>query len=246
MLVALCSAAPPAALTRCLPPAARSLLVGAAAAASAPSAPPRIGAVAPSARASPAHTRRRLCSRRFDADARRGAAVLGRLQAFVPQLAAANAALASAMATRPAHEFQVEHLVPAGSDDACGHDDADDDGDGDDKECGTHVAMEIACGVVELRDAAAQAAAERAMAPGAPPFVLPSGFTDSESDGDSDSDAGEASGEQAAGDGATTTDADGDGDAQAAEAPPVAHADVSQRGARSKRPRIEVLQSHDK
>jgi hypothetical protein len=98
--------------------------------------------------------------------------VLGRLQAFVPQLAAANVALATAMATRPAHEFDVEYVQPSGQG----------------GEAAPHIEMDIACGVLELRDEAAAAAAERALAGGAHPLPLASGFTDSDDDFDEDDD----------------------------------------------------------
>ncbi len=106
--------------------------------------------------------------------------MLGRLNAFVPQLAAANAALASAIATRGPAEFDVEQLAA---------------------EDAPHVEMELACGVLELRDAAAQQAAERALAGGA--LVQADGSSsDSESSDESDSDNEAACDNTTAGDNA--------------------------------------------
>jgi hypothetical protein len=94
----------------------------------------------------------------------RRTAVLARLSSFVPQLAAANETLAAQMAHRPAHAFDVEHL-----------------GEGESE--GRHVAMDLACGVLDLRTEAAAEAAERAMAAGGAVALL-----ESDSDSDSDSD----------------------------------------------------------
>lgn len=60
----------------------------------------------------------------------------------MPQLAAANAELASALSTRPASDFDVEAV-----------------GEG-----GAHIQMDLSCGVLDLRDEAAQQAAQLAMA----------------------------------------------------------------------------------
>ena len=145
--------------------------------------------------------------------------MLGRLQAFVPALAEANAALAAAMATAPPHAFDIE--LHGGE-----------DGDGDEGETREHIAMELACGVVELNDAAAEAAAERACAGGGgggalAAFAGASSSSDSESSDDSDAD-----GDAAAGGGG------GGGP------PGGAHA-AAPGEARGKRPRIEVLHASD-
>ena len=155
--------------------------------------------------------RRAVASR---ADAAR--AVLGRLQAFVPALAEANAALAAAMATAPPHAFDIE---------LHGEDGEEED------ETREHIAMELACGVVELNDAAAEAAAERACAGGGGggALAMPAGASsssDSDDSDDSDSDA-----DAAAGDGG------GGGPPQGARA--------AKGEARGKRSRIEVLHAAD-
>jgi hypothetical protein len=94
----------------------------------------------------------------------------------VPQLAAANAELASALSTRPASDFDVESV----------------------DEGGRHIEMDLACGVLDLRDEAAQQAAQLAMdnQPLAE-HVLPTGDTssdDDEEDEDSEDDAEDDSG----------------------------------------------------
>lgn len=71
-------------------------------------------------------------------------ALAARLAAFLPELAAANAALDAAVAAGQGDEFNVEAVT----------------------EGGAHVAMEVACGVVDLQDSAALAAAEAALAKG--------------------------------------------------------------------------------
>ena len=87
--------------------------------------------------------------------------VLGRLSAFVPQLAAANAELASALSTRPASDFDVESV----------------------EEGGRHIEMDLACGVLDLRDEAAQQAAQLAMESQAlAEHILPTGDTSSDDD----------------------------------------------------------------
>jgi hypothetical protein len=97
--------------------------------------------------------------------------VLGRLGAFVPQLAAANESLQAALRSQPASDFDVEAVA----------------------EGGAHVEMDLACGVLELRDENAEAAAEAALAGGAAQVaaVLPS-----ESDSDSSDEEDDALGEQ--------------------------------------------------
>jgi hypothetical protein len=163
--------------------------------------------------------------------------VLGRLQSFVPQLAAANVALAAAMATRPAHEFDVEYVEPRGE-------------GGEGGEAAPHIEMDIACGVVELRDEAAAAAAERAMAGGAHPLPLASGFTDSEDDfddesdsSDSDADAMEAEAPAAAGGaaGGAAAQARGAGAAEPQAGAQLGDAAAQQPDGAHKRSRIQVL-----
>ena len=141
--------------------------------------------------------------------------MLGRLQAFVPALAEANAALAAAMATAAPDAFAVELQG----------------GEGDEGETRAHIAMEIACGVVELKDAAAQAAAERACAGGAAGGAR-AGATCSDSDSD-DSDDSESESDEEAGE-------EGAGGAEGAGPP-----QGRKGAARDKRPRIEVLRGGD-
>jgi Domain of unknown function (DUF4598) len=62
----------------------------------------------------------------------------------VPQIAAANAELASALNSRPASDFDVECVEADGE--------------------GPHIEMDLACGVLDLQDEAAQHAAQLAMA----------------------------------------------------------------------------------
>ncbi|GLI68860.1 hypothetical protein VaNZ11_013405 [Volvox africanus] len=69
--------------------------------------------------------------------------VLGKLATFLPQLASENERLQQQMQDRPAEEFDIEHV----------------DGDED----GPYIEMDLACGILELRDEAALRAAERAM-----------------------------------------------------------------------------------
>ena len=97
--------------------------------------------------------------------------VLSRLSAFVPRLAEANQTLAAPMQHRPAHEFDVEHVAT-----------------GEEGEEGAHVAMDLACGVLELHTEEAAAAAEAALAGGGLAAGVVEGESSDESDSESDSD----------------------------------------------------------
>jgi len=94
--------------------------------------------------------------------------LLARAAAFLPNLAAANDALAAAVAAgAPPSTFDVEAV----------------------DEGAPHVAMEVACGVVELGDDAALAAAEAALAAGGPgglPLEASTPSSSSESESESD------------------------------------------------------------
>jgi hypothetical protein len=70
-------------------------------------------------------------------------ALLGKLQTFLPELEKANQKLSAEMAVRPASEFDIEN-VEEGQ--------------------GPHIEMDLACGVIELKDKAAEEAAEGAVA----------------------------------------------------------------------------------
>lgn len=98
-------------------------------------------------------------------------AVLSRLSAFVPRLAEANQTLAAQMQHRPAHEFDVEHVAA-----------------GEEGEEGAHVAMDLACGVLELHTEEAAAAAEAALAGGGLAAGLVEADSSDESESESESD----------------------------------------------------------
>lgn len=103
--------------------------------------------------------------------------LLARAAAFLPDLAAANEALAAAVAAgAPPSAFDVEAV---------------DDG-------APHVEMEVACGVVDLKDAAALAAAEAALAAGGGGVGVGEAATTS-CDSDSESESGESDGEDEGG-----------------------------------------------
>ena len=87
----------------------------------------------------------------------------------MPQLAAANQALAAELAHRPAQEFEVEHLS-----------DGEEGEEEEEGEEGPHVSMELACGVLDLRTEEAAAAVERALAAGRGSEVLQSDGSDSD------------------------------------------------------------------
>ena len=96
-------------------------------------------------------------------------AVLARLQAFVPALAAANAALASQPA--PAG-VEVEAVPEASAGESESEEEGEEEeekseakGDSTSEERVPHVSMEIACGVLDLHNAAALAAAQAAVEP---------------------------------------------------------------------------------
>ena len=76
--------------------------------------------------------------------------LLARATAFLPQLAAANARLpGTAGANDSIHVEPADHA-------------SDTDGDSSDDNAGPRIEMDLACGVLELHDAAARAAAEAA------------------------------------------------------------------------------------
>ena len=87
--------------------------------------------------------------------------LLGRLQTFLPSMAAANAQLEQEAAAAPAGAFDIEQLAP-------------------DEE--QHIAFDLACGVLELKDDAAVRAAERAIALGSVPVETLSGGSSSDQD----------------------------------------------------------------
>ncbi|GFR41260.1 hypothetical protein Agub_g1935 [Astrephomene gubernaculifera] len=69
--------------------------------------------------------------------------VLDKLAAFLPQLAHENERLQEQMQSRPATDFDIEHI--------------------EGEKTATYIEMDLACGVLELRDEAALRAAEAAM-----------------------------------------------------------------------------------
>ena len=93
----------------------------------------------------------------------------------MPQLAAANQALAAELAHRSAQEFDVEHLSDG------------EEGEEGEGEEGPHVSMELACGVIDLRTEEAAAAVEHALAAAHGAAVLQCDGSDSESETESES-----------------------------------------------------------
>jgi hypothetical protein len=87
-------------------------------------------------------------------------ALLGKLQTFLPVLEKANEKLSAEMAVRPASEFDIEN-VEEGQ--------------------GPHIEMDLACGIIDLKDKAAEEAAEGAVAYG--------GRVEEESGSDDDEDS---------------------------------------------------------
>ena len=69
-------------------------------------------------------------------------ALLERARKFLPTLQAANAALDAARASQPERSFDIEHMEAEGA---------------------PHIEMDLACGLMDLRDEAAEAAAERSL-----------------------------------------------------------------------------------
>ena len=94
--------------------------------------------------------------------------VLSRVKDFLPQMAAANEKLTKDMQSQPAENFDVEAV-----------------GEGDSQ----HVEMDIACGVLELKDNAAEQAAEAVMAGQCPDTESAQGDSSSSDSSDADSDA---------------------------------------------------------
>eukprot|EP00192_Tetraselmis_astigmatica_P020218 CAMPEP_0117668422 /NCGR_PEP_ID=MMETSP0804-20121206/11543_1 /TAXON_ID=1074897 /ORGANISM="Tetraselmis astigmatica, Strain CCMP880" /LENGTH=191 /DNA_ID=CAMNT_0005476317 /DNA_START=228 /DNA_END=804 /DNA_ORIENTATION=- len=102
--------------------------------------------------------------------------VLGRVKDFLPKMAAANDELAAAMTGKPAEAFDMEVLGPTSD--------------------APRIEMDIACGVVDLKDDAALRAAEVAMASGRADVLQragsdSSGSSDEEEDEEDDSGAGQ-------------------------------------------------------
>ena len=110
--------------------------------------------------------------------------VLARARAFLPALQAANAALEARLQSEPAQSVDIEHLEGEGA---------------------PHIAMDLACGVMDLRDPAAEFAAERAVRGGAAPGEEERAGSDSDSEDSSDDEGG------GAGDGDRRGDARGRG-----------------------------------
>lgn len=71
-------------------------------------------------------------------------ALLGKLKQFIPELEKANQKLEAEMSVRPASEFDVENV----------------------EEGQAHIEMDLACGIIDLKDRAAEEAAEGAVASG--------------------------------------------------------------------------------
>ena len=95
--------------------------------------------------------------------------MLDRVRSFLPAMQRANAELAQQAAQRPPEELDIEH-VPEG---------------------GPHVEMDLACGILDLKNPAAVARAEAAMQAG-PMQALAACSNDASSDDDSsDEDEGE-------------------------------------------------------
>ncbi|GLC35799.1 hypothetical protein PLESTB_000495500 [Pleodorina starrii] len=94
--------------------------------------------------------------------------VLDKLAAFMPQMANANASLQQQLQERPAAEFDIEQV--------------------DDEEDGPYIEMDLACGILELRDEAALRAAERALEGQGDPFLNSGSDSSSSDDDDSDED----------------------------------------------------------
>lgn len=89
-------------------------------------------------------------------------ALLERAREFLPALQAANAALDAARASHPERSFDIEHV---------------------DAEGAPHIEMDLACGIMELRDEAAEAAADHALrGAGAAAETESSSSSDHESD----------------------------------------------------------------
>ena len=106
--------------------------------------------------------------------------LLGRLQTFLPSMAASNVQLEQEAAAAPQGAFDIEQLAP---------------------EAEQHIAFDLACGVLDLKDDAAVRAAERAIALGSVPVETLSGGSSSDEDTSSDegsSEGGSEAGSEAA------------------------------------------------
>jgi len=105
--------------------------------------------------------------------------VLARARTFLPALQAANAALEARLQSEPAQSVDIEHLEGEGA---------------------PHIAMDLACGVMDLRDPAAEFAAERAVRGGAAPGEEERAGSDSDSEDSSNDEGGGAGGGDRRGD----------------------------------------------
>lgn len=103
------------------------------------------------------------------------AVLLGRLQAFLPQLQAANAQLEQA----PAEALVMEHAS-------------------DDERAGPYVELDLACGLFDLKDETALAAAERSLANGGVAVERFGGSSGSDDSSSEEEDEGEEEEEEEA------------------------------------------------
>ena len=110
--------------------------------------------------------------------------LLGRLQTFLPSMAAANAQLEQEVAAAPEGAFDIEQLDPNAE---------------------QHIAFDLACGVLDLKDDAAVRAAERAIALGSVPVETLSGGSSSDEDTSSDEGSSEAGSDEDSSDAAATS-----------------------------------------
>eukprot|EP00887_Chlorella_sp_A99_P000496 scaffold17.g496.t1 len=108
------------------------------------------------------------------------AVLLGRLQAFLPQLQAANAQLEQA----PAEALVMEHARRARI--------------ADDERAGPYVELDLACGLFDLKDETALAAAERSLANGGVAVERFGGSSGSDDSSSEEEDEGEEEEEEEA------------------------------------------------
>ena len=100
--------------------------------------------------------------------------VLDRVKSFLPAMQRANADLMQQAAQRPPEELDIEH-VPEGA---------------------PHVEMDLACGILDLKDPAAVARAEAAMQAGPMRASMPEAACSSDDSSDEDDSDEEEEGEQ--------------------------------------------------